>query len=130
MRRHTGISASVAVTLLVFTSAVVLAQQAPIQVDEKAAARMKAREEMAARARLRSIRGMASQLRPFYRYELMHARAACGLTKDQLKEIRPEADSAYDRAIEGLYDANIAAGRSRDSVRRHRATSAVVTSSR
>ncbi len=42
---------------------------------------------------------LSNQLRPFYRYELMHARTACNLTRDQLRTMRPELDAAYDRAI-------------------------------
>src|SRR5689334_22089233 len=45
------------------------------------------------------LRTTANQLRPYYRYELMHMRTACGLTKEQLREIRPDADAAYEEAI-------------------------------
>lgn len=65
-----------------------------------------------ARARQWQLRGLASELRPFYRYELMHVRAACGLSKEQFREIRPEADAAYERAIARVDAARAASPRS------------------
>jgi hypothetical protein len=65
--------------------------------------------EMTRRARSAAARAdehrrlaLASQLGPFYRYELMHARTACGLSKEELRRIRPEADGAYREAIARL----------------------------
>jgi hypothetical protein len=46
--------------------------------------------------------GLSNQLRPFYRFELMHARTACGLGKEELQKLRPDADAAYQQAINRL----------------------------
>ena len=56
--------------------------------------------------------GLSNQLRPFYRYELMHVRTACGLSKEQLQKIRPESDAAYGEAIARLDAARIESPRS------------------
>jgi hypothetical protein len=88
MKRLPSISATVAAAVILLTSAMVLAQA---QRGGQAG-----REE---RMRLQRLRALANQLRPFYRYELMHARTACKLTREQLRAIRPELDAAYDRAI-------------------------------
>ena len=58
------------------------------------------------------VLALSNQLRPFYRYELMHVRAACGLSKEQLQKIRPESDAAYDEAIASLEAARMASPRS------------------
>ena len=51
------------------------------------------------RMRVQRLQALANQLRPFYRYELMHTRTACNLTREQLRKMRPELDAAYERAI-------------------------------
>jgi hypothetical protein len=107
MRRLPSILASGAAAIVLLASATALAQQGLGQGQGDAFTEaMKAREAYA-RARPQSLRAMANQLRPFYRYELMHARTACGLTKEQLRKIRPEADTAYEEAIDGLYTASV-----------------------
>jgi hypothetical protein len=88
-----------------------LAQEARVEGDVRAAARIQAREQ-AARAQQRRLLGLSNQLRPFYRYELMHVRAACGLSKEQLQKIRPEADAAYEEVIAGLEAARTESPRS------------------
>jgi hypothetical protein len=83
--------------------AMAFAQQVRVQGDDHDPNVVQAKlREQAARARQRSVLGLSNQLRPFYRYELMHVRTACGLSKEQLQKIRPEADAAYDEAIARL----------------------------
>lgn len=113
MRRLPRLLASGAAAVACLTAATAPARQFVVPVDEPVVGRTKAPENAAAAlARRRSLRDMANQLRPFYRYELMHARTACRLTKEQLQAIRPEADTAYERAIDGLYADNLEASRS------------------
>ena len=106
--RHTVSILAYVAAVVWLGSAVGLAQEARRQENDPDLARAKQREQ-AIRARRRSVGGLANQLRPFYRYELMHARTACGLTREQFQKIRPEADTAYEDAIAGLYVAVVKA---------------------
>ena len=106
--RHTLSILAYVAAVVWLCSAMALAQETRRQENDENLERAKLREQ-AARARQRSVGGLANQLRPFYRYELMHARTACGLTKEQFQKIRPEADSAYEKAIAGLYVAVVRA---------------------
>lgn len=106
MRRLPALLASCAAAACWLTAAAALAQPVQVQGEGAGVVRLQVREQAAAIARQRSLHGMANQLRPFYRYELMHARTACKLTKEQLQRIRPEADAAYEAAIAGLQNGN------------------------
>ena len=101
MRRTPWILPCVAAAVVWLTAASTSAQQPRANGDDRATARVKAREQ-AARAQQQRLRGLANQLRPFYRHELMHVRTACGLSSEQLQRIRPETDAAYEEAIAGL----------------------------
>jgi hypothetical protein len=106
MRRLPSILASGAVAVSLLTSAIVVAQVQqgdPAEVVERARQRAIIRAQQ--QRQLNMPNQMSNQLRPFYRYELMHLRTACGLTREQLREIRPEADSAYQEAIAGVSEA-------------------------
>jgi hypothetical protein len=88
MKRLPSIPAVVAAAVVFLTAAMALAQAhrgGPAGVEE--------------RMRVQRLTTLSNQLRPFYRYELMHARTACNLTREQLRQMRPELDAAYDRAI-------------------------------
>jgi hypothetical protein len=99
------ILASGAVIAILLCSAVGLAQVERVRVRELEFSPdgriMVERQPRAAVPRQR-LRSTSNQLRPYYRYELMHIRAACGLTREQLREIRPETDVAYEDAIERI----------------------------
>jgi hypothetical protein len=88
MKRRPSILVAVAAAVVFLTSAMVLAQAHR--------GGQAGREE---RIRVQRLMALSNQLRPFYRYELMHARTACKLTREQLRTMRPELDAAYDRAI-------------------------------
>ena len=110
MRRTTSIltCGTAAVWL---ASAMGFAQEARFPENDPNAVQAKIRQQ-AVRARQRMVLALSNQLRPFYRYELMHVRAACGLSKEQLQKIRPESDAAYDEAIASLEAARMASPRS------------------
>lgn len=88
MKRLPPIASTVVAAVFFLTSAMVLAQ-----------ARRGGPAGREERMRIQRFQALSNQLRSFYRYELMHARTACKLTREQLRTIRPELDAAYDRAI-------------------------------
>ena len=107
-----SILATGAAAVGLLTSAMVVAQvRRPDPADIRARA-----WQAAHRAEQQRRLNLANQLRPFYRYELMHARAACGLGKEELRKIRPDADAAYQRAIDRLDALGIDARRSRSGL--------------
>jgi hypothetical protein len=102
MRRFPTILASGAAIAVLLTSADGLAQMERVRVwelERVQADRVMVEGQPRAAVPRQRLRNTANQLRPYYRYELMHLRTACGLTKEQLREIRPEADAAYEEAI-------------------------------
>jgi hypothetical protein len=108
MNRLLRFLASVAVGLL--TSAMVLVHaQGP--VASRIEARNIDRDAMLKAARRRQLVNLTNQLRPLYRYELMSVRTGCRLTTEQLRDIRPETDAAFDRAIARLFEAQQKASR-------------------
>jgi hypothetical protein len=58
--------------------------------------------------RQRLVLNLTNQYAQHYHVELLHARSAGGLSKDQLKRIRPEADKQLGIAIEQLVDDQLA----------------------
>jgi hypothetical protein len=101
MRPITPTLASVAAAIVFTASTTALAQVQQVRGNDRTNPDANARQQ-AVRARQRRALELSNQLRPFYRYELMHVRSACGLSKQQLREIRTEADAAYDEAIASL----------------------------
>lgn len=108
-----SILATGAAAVGLMTSAMVFAQVG--RVDPSEVLRDRARLG-ALRAEQQRRRNLANQLGPFYRYELMHARTACGLSREELRRIRPDADAAYKEAIARLDEASIEARQSLSGV--------------
>jgi hypothetical protein len=100
MRRLPSILASGAVAIVVWTSTIAMAQQRTGETDPAVVARRQA----AMMGRERRTSALLNRVGPSYRLELMHIRAACGLTREEMRVIRPEADAAYRQAIAGLSD--------------------------